>query len=67
MKHSQAEIDMARRHVLDAQARIDAQVTLITRIREHGQSTAHAEELLRTMLGLLDALHAHLRDVTRPK
>jgi hypothetical protein len=50
---------LARRHVAEAEARIDRQRSLIADMRERGQATEVAEDLLDTLLETTRHMRQH--------
>jgi hypothetical protein len=66
MEHRPAgELEMARRHVAEAEARIARQHRIIDRLRRCGASTALAEQLLASMVETIALMRAH-RDMLEP-
>jgi hypothetical protein len=61
-----ADLATARRHVIEAEARIARQATLIRDMREAGHSTELAEEFLSAMLNIAVHMRAH-RDYLESK
>ena len=64
MKHSEAEIEEARRLAEQAEAQVSSQLEMIERMKRSGLSTDVAEEALRTMRKIVDQMQARLRSMT---
>lgn len=62
MVFSQATLDMADRHVAEAERHVAVQEGVISRLHQCGASTQMAEELLKVFQDLLDQ-HRRLRDL----
>jgi hypothetical protein len=60
MSYTQADLDMANRHVAEGERHVAEQEARITLLRMHGHPTTDAEELLATFLNTL-AAHRSLR------
>jgi hypothetical protein len=66
MKHTQADLEQAIRHVTETEARVVEQQARIARLRRHGQPTENAENLLAALQIALDVMKAHLGTLTDP-
>jgi hypothetical protein len=64
MKHSEAELEEARRLAKQAEAQVSSQLEMIERMKRSGISTDVAEEALRTMRKIVDQMRARLRSMT---
>ena len=69
MRHRKADLDLVKRHVVDAEKRVAKQRELVDELERDGYSTTEAHELLEVMVDLLDQMRAHAdesaKDVTR--
>jgi hypothetical protein len=65
MKNTVAEIEQARQHIRDAEARVIAQCNLIDQMARGDYPTQEAEERLSLMLTILDQMRDHLREMTK--
>ena len=59
MAHDPQLLDMARRHVAEAQLRIARQAVLLARLRAEGQPTGLASDLLASMTETARHMRAH--------
>jgi hypothetical protein len=64
MRHTQADIETALRHVREIERRIEEQRARIERLRNEGQPTVFAEGLLATLSQGAELLKAHLAIMT---
>jgi hypothetical protein len=55
----ETELQMARRHVAEGRARIEAQEQLISRLHDLGQPTELAEQLLALLKDTIVQMQAH--------
>jgi hypothetical protein len=62
MRHTQAHVDQAQRHVLEGAEHIARQEQLIEKLKADGHSTKQAEELLATMR---ESQRLHEEELTR--
>lgn len=66
MRRSQHDIDVAVRHVREAEQRIVVQEARIDRLKREHQPTNLAEDLLRALQECRDLVKAHLGTLTDP-
>ncbi len=58
-------VESARRHVVEAEARVRRQKSLVTALAHRGHDTAQAEKLLATLENALDAMREHVAAETQ--
>jgi hypothetical protein len=66
MRHTQADLEQAIRHVNDTEARVVEQQARIARLRGHGQPTESAEKLLAALQQALNLMKWQLGALTVP-
>jgi hypothetical protein len=59
MRHRKADIERAKRHVVDAEKRVAKQRALVDELERDGYPTTEGHELLRVMVDLLDQMRTH--------
>ena len=64
MRHTQADLEAALQEIMHADNHIQEQRVRLERLRCHGQSTEHAENLLRALKQSRDILQKHLAHTT---
>jgi hypothetical protein len=62
MTAQETPLEMARRHVVEGEARVASQSALVTGLVQKGHDTTAAELLLSTMSESLLLMRAHLAD-----
>jgi hypothetical protein len=65
MPSRKIELELARRHVEQAQMRVIEQTDLVARLREDGHDTASAEALLAVYIAVTNQLSLHLELLER--
>jgi hypothetical protein len=65
MRHSKADIERSKRHVVDAEMRVAKQRALIAELERHGQSKTEAHELLNVTIDLLDQMRRHADEIAK--
>ncbi|WP_132250479.1 hypothetical protein [Methylobacterium segetis] len=58
---NETPLEMARRHVVEGEARCARQAALVDRLRAHGHDTAVAEDLLAELEATLVDMREHRR------
>ena len=69
MRHTQANLERAKRHIVDAETRVAKQRLLVDELERDGHTATEAHDMLKIMVDLLDQMRAHAdeiaRDITR--
>jgi hypothetical protein len=65
MRHSKADIERAKRHVVDAEKRVAKQRSLVDELERDGYSTTEAHEQLGVMIDLLDQTRTHADEIAK--
>jgi hypothetical protein len=60
---TQADLDLAARHVREGEERLVRQEVLLTRLRAAGHPTALAESILANYSDVLDQMRSHLAKI----
>ena len=63
MRHRKADLELAKRYVVDAEQRVAKQPLLVAELERDGYSTTEAHELLQVMVDLLDQTRAHADEI----
>jgi hypothetical protein len=63
MRHTKADIERAKRHVVDAEKRVAKQRVLVDELERDGHRTAGARELMQVMVDLLDQIRTHADEI----
>jgi hypothetical protein len=64
VNYTQADLELAVRHVTDCERRVEEQRKRIARLKAEGQPTALAQDLLGALLKSRELLKAHLATMT---
>lgn len=65
MRHRKADLELVKRHVVDAEKRVAKQRVLVDALERDGYSTTEAHELLQIMVDLLVQMRTHADEIAK--
>jgi hypothetical protein len=65
MRHTQANFERAKRHIVDVEKRVVKQRLLVEELERDGHSATEAHKMLRVMVDLVDQMRAHADEIAR--
>ena len=65
MRHTQANLERAKRHIVDAEKHVVKQQELVNELERDGRTATEAHEMLQAMVDLLDEMRAHADEIAK--